>query len=284
MAKKTDLNKETISPDLVAYSRVGDTFHYRWAARRCLHLLDFNSDLEYITIEGSKEPRLAGEYVIDTAEYRIGSNNKKSEEYFQLKHSTTQCDKDFTLSDLKTTIEGFANRFRDIQKKKTDFVSIKFTIITNRPISQNFKNSIINISEGKSGGKVFDKTIRTYTRHSEKQLKIFCKYLKLSDGEGDYDAQKYQLHKELSQLTAETNDVRHLLNLVELIRSRIEPKTVRKDIKREDVLEQLGFTSICDLFPAPPEFECLAKVIHREQNNQIYQSIINSQLIFIQLI
>lgn len=70
MAKKTDLNKETISPDLVAYSRVGDTFHYRWAARRCLYLLDFNSGLEYITIEGSKEPRLAGEYVIDTAEYR----------------------------------------------------------------------------------------------------------------------------------------------------------------------------------------------------------------------
>ena len=109
--KKSQHNNKASSPDLVIYSRAGDTFHYRWAARRCLRLLDFNSNLYQITIEGSKESKLGGEYVIDTAEYSADDINDQSVEYFQLKHSTTQLDKNFTLSGLKETIEGFANRF-----------------------------------------------------------------------------------------------------------------------------------------------------------------------------
>ena len=41
--------------DLIHYSRAGDIFHYRWAVKRCLRLLDFNTDLEFLTIEGSQE-------------------------------------------------------------------------------------------------------------------------------------------------------------------------------------------------------------------------------------
>jgi hypothetical protein len=76
--KKSRPNKKGVSPDLVIYSRAGDTFHYRWAARRCLRLLDFNSNLDQITIEGSKEPKLGGEYVIDTAEYSTDDINGQS--------------------------------------------------------------------------------------------------------------------------------------------------------------------------------------------------------------
>ena len=54
---------------LVRYSRAGDKFHYRWAARRCLRMIDPRSPLQCITIEGSKESKAAGEYVIDVAEY-----------------------------------------------------------------------------------------------------------------------------------------------------------------------------------------------------------------------
>jgi hypothetical protein len=34
-------------------------FHYRWAARRCLRMIEPNSRLKYIVIEGSKEPNFA---------------------------------------------------------------------------------------------------------------------------------------------------------------------------------------------------------------------------------
>jgi hypothetical protein len=75
--------------DLVGYSRAGDVFHYRWAARRCLRLIYPNSALRTIVIEGSLEKEKAGEYVIDIAEYSEFSGRKEIE-YFQLKHTTVQ--------------------------------------------------------------------------------------------------------------------------------------------------------------------------------------------------
>ena len=63
----------------IHYSRAGDIFHYRWAAKRCLKLLDFNTDLQYLTIEGSLEPDKAGECVVDVAEYYESENKNRSE-------------------------------------------------------------------------------------------------------------------------------------------------------------------------------------------------------------
>ena len=54
--------------DAVRDSRAGDVFHYRWAARRCLRMVNPNSKITSIVIEGSKEPDLAGEYVMDVTE------------------------------------------------------------------------------------------------------------------------------------------------------------------------------------------------------------------------
>jgi len=279
--KKSEPTKTAVSPNLVAYSRAGDIFHYRWAARRCLRLLDFNSNLEQITIEGSKEPKLGGEYVIDTAEYSTDDINGKFVEYFQLKHSTTQRDKNFTLSGLKETVEGFANRFRDLDKKQQNFASIKFTIVTNRPISPQFKKSVMKLASGESGGTNFDKTIKAYTRLKGKSLAAFCSCLQLIDGEGDYDAQKHELHRELARLTCEASDTKPLLSLVDLVRSRIEPKSTRKDINKDDVLEQFDTISEKDLFPAPPLFEQLSSPIKREQHDNLYQSIIDAQSSFL---
>ena len=72
---------------LVSYSRAGDVFHYRWAARRCLRLIQPNSHLESVIIEGSKERKKAGEYVIDISEYYNYDVSDKRIEYFQLKHT-----------------------------------------------------------------------------------------------------------------------------------------------------------------------------------------------------
>lgn len=266
---------------MLIYSRAGDTFHYRWAARRCLRLLDFNSNLDQITIEGSKEPKLGGEYVIDTAEYSADDISGQSVEYFQLKHSTAQLDKNFTLSGLKETVEGFANRFRSLEKNPHDFSSIKFTIITNRPISPQFKKSVIKLASGESGGTNFDKIIKSYTKLKGEKLTAFCRCLQLIDGEGDYDAQKHELHRELARLTCEASDTKPLLSLVELVRTRIEPKSTRKDINKDDVLEQFEQTSEKDLFPAPPLFEQLSVPVAREQHDHLYQSIIDLKSSFL---
>ena len=86
---------------LVRYSRAGDAFHYRWAARRCLRLIDSNSGVDTITVEASKEKQGAAEYVIDLAEYSSLKGQRQRIDYYQLKHSTVRAVAEMTLAALK---------------------------------------------------------------------------------------------------------------------------------------------------------------------------------------
>ena len=150
--------------ELVRYSRAGDVFHYRWAARRCLKMINPRSALKCVVIEGSKERKIAGEYVIDVAEYS-GSDESDDQKirYYQLKHSTKRKSDFFNLSDLKDTIEGFSKRYRGIFCKKGKTCtpgSVKFSIVTNRPISNTFKNGVHAIGKGEATQKRFQNTFK----------------------------------------------------------------------------------------------------------------------------
>ncbi len=147
----------------IHYSRAGDIFHYRWAAKRCLKLLDFDTNLKYITVEGSFNPNFLGEDVVDLAEYREDKKGNQSVEYFQLKHSTVRAEEPFNISDLKNSITGFAQRFIEHQRNN-EYKKYKFTIITNREISKNFKRNILKIANGEKVNAKFLATIKKYTK------------------------------------------------------------------------------------------------------------------------
>jgi hypothetical protein len=107
--------------DTLRASRDGDQFHYRWAARQTLQLLQPGTDLVLITIEGVAADGTQGSpgvQVVDMAEYRGGSKitDAMSVVYRQLKHSTERPDEEQTASDLKKTIAGFAQIFRGIRR------------------------------------------------------------------------------------------------------------------------------------------------------------------------
>lgn len=113
--------------DRVRYSRAGDQFHYRWAARRCLGLLDPKSQLVCITIEGASRDESqdkyteTGEEVIDVAEYYGDSTINRATKicYHQLKHSY-KGNSHWTLSALKTTLTGFFKRFENFRQQSED--------------------------------------------------------------------------------------------------------------------------------------------------------------------
>lgn len=111
-----------MAENLVGYSRAGDAFHYRWAARRCLAMVYPNAELQYLVVEGSSDNDLLGEYSIDVSEYYL-RGDRQITEYYQLKHSTVQNDIPFQLSDLQTTFEGFSSRF--IEHYQRDKESVK---------------------------------------------------------------------------------------------------------------------------------------------------------------
>ena len=115
--------------DAVRDSRAGDVFHYRWAARRCLRMLDFKYKINYVVIEGSSESSRPGEFVMDVTEYVESSEGGKEDiNYFQLKHSVKRVEEPFQLSELQNTIDGYADRFKDIwQKRQLRSLSIQIS-------------------------------------------------------------------------------------------------------------------------------------------------------------
>lgn len=266
--------------ELVGYSRAGDVFHYRWAARRCLNMIHPKSQLSCIVIEGSLERKLAGEYVIDIAEYY--SKNQDSSiskiDYYQLKHTTVQKENPFTLSDLEKTIQGFAKRFKEQCLKKGSkpvFPSVTFSIITNRPVAGNLKKNISLIAKSGKPSKRFLKTFKKYSKLNGKNLINFCKNLQFEDSEGDYDAQKYELHREIAQLVAGVVDDPQIDTITAMVQEKVLPNSKNK-ILREDVLKRFGVTSERSLFPAPPEFEKLENTISREHYQLLSDKILNS--------
>nr|MDA3813756.1 NACHT domain-containing protein [Candidatus Cloacimonadota bacterium] len=263
-----------IDKDLVRYSRAGDVFHYRWAARRCLRMIHPNSQLYCITIEGSKKREEAGEYVIDVAEYsNITDKNIQKVAYFQLKHTTKRKKIPFKLSDLQGTIEGFAQKYISHSCDDKKSTEISFNIITNRPISERFRRSIYSIIQGKSVNSRFQKTLEKYTLLKDKELSGFCNLLVIADGEGDYNSQKHQLHKEMSHLFTGYVDKPQIDSITALVQEKALPDSDGQII-RENILQRFGVTSERYLFPAPPQFDNIENSIPRKQLFELLDYII----------
>ncbi len=265
------------SNNLVRYSRDGDAFHYRWAARRALKLISPNSGLNQIVIEGSKESQRSGEYVIDVAEYySVVGDARETTQYFQLKHSTVRLDKPFSLSDLKDTIEGFAKRFKEIFHDEIKVKVTGFNVVTNRPISQQFKKNLQKFIHREKPTKTFVKTIKKYTGFNDQELFEFCSLLNLVDSEGDFRNQKLSLSIEVSEIVAGAVDTAQLDTLIELVASKARSHS-SGELSKEEVLLRLGATSERDLFPAPPVMEMLERPIHRKQYDELLNDILVSQ-------
>lgn len=184
--------------------------------------------------------------------------------YYQLKHTTVHKNNPFNLSDLKETFEGFSARFKEFTTNTTTADKVTFTVVTNRPINQNLKDIVNSLSTGKQVKSPYTNTLSKYTQLFDEDLKKFCVCLRFADGEGDYNAQKHQLHIEVSQLIAGSIDNPELENITALVRDKALPDSDGV-IFREELLAKFGVTSERDLFPAPPEFETLKNVVQREQ-------------------
>jgi hypothetical protein len=233
--------------------------------------------MKYVVIEGSRERKMAGEYVIDVAEY---SDSPKKEgfrdvAYYQLKHTTVHKNNPFNLSDLKETFEGFSARFKEFITNTTTADKVTFIVVTNRPINQNLKDIVNSLSTGKQVKSPYTNTLSKYTQLFDEDLKKFCACLRFADGEGDYNAQKHQLHLEVSQLIAGSIDNPELENITALVRDKALPDSDGV-IFREELLAKFGVTSERDLFPAPPEFETLKNVVQREQYITLRNIILSS--------
>jgi len=280
IARKTKkIPRVSVDPNSVRNSRAGDVFHYRWAARRCLRLIDPRSCVKVITVEASREREAPGELVIDLAEYGDGVKGEKAS-YFQLKHTTVQKHKSFALSDLKNTLQEFAKRFIASTNKRNKS-ELQFWLITNRPISKKLKLAVLQESQVETSETAMRKKLEEATQIKGIKLQEFLKLLNLIDEEGDYIAQKRKLHEEMEYFIAGFVDNKEVDNLIALVEDRALPQKKSRrnigEIVAEDVLERLGFTSEKGLFPAPPKLEDSKGFFLRNIHNDIINQLIKNE-------
>lgn len=266
--------------ELVRYSRAGDAFHYRWAARRCLRLIDPKSSVTSITIESSREDA-PGEYVIDLAEYAETKDGRRSVHYFQLKHTTVRASQAFSRSELAETLQAFAERHSALLANQADGDrDALFSFITNRPVDESLKKAIRSIGAGSEGDQRSQKYLEETTKLRGPGLQAFCAALSIVDGEGDYIVQKQRLKQQVSEYIAGFINNEEVEALIAMVADRTLPKSedgrINGEIRREDVLQRFGMSSERDLFPAPPEFEPLVHTIKRNQHDDLVKHIVSS--------
>ncbi|MEP5763527.1 MAG: NACHT domain-containing protein [Halieaceae bacterium] len=267
-------------------SRAGDQFHYLWAARRALMLLQPTSDLVAIAIEGvsgseDSEAVEEGEESIDVAEY-FGSQEIEQASlirYMQLKHSTLHASESFGPGNMKKTISDFALRFIALKRKFSSFdlkEKVEFWIVTNRPISVSFSRTVAEIAGGSAATSTANEAkLKSYTGLDGKHLQEFCQTLKFEGGQDGYWEQRNILRQDLSSYLAGA-DFDAPTRLKELISSRALPENIdTPEITKVDVLRALQTTEL-DLRPAENRIERVENYLVRESDVEVVQAIVES--------
>lgn len=181
-----------MTTDLLRPSRDGDQFHYVWAARQALRLLEPGTRLDSIYVEGvSPSDGATGKSleVIDLAEYWGASDPASADRvvYRQLKHSTLQTSTEWTASFLKGTLAGFAERFSKILKKDPSLGDrIFFEVVSNRPASPGVHAAISDLASGRPPSAVSRSAVRYIRRElaavlTSPQIAQFCRQLRIDD-------------------------------------------------------------------------------------------------------
>jgi hypothetical protein len=188
---------------LVRTSRDGDRFHYLWAARRCLRLLPFGSNLVAITIEGASpveglgatEQVQAGEEVIDVGEY-YGSEQLATASlvrYVQLKHSTLRADQYWTPSELEDTLRKFAERYQEVERVHGAGTAgkLEFRFVSNRRVGIDLRETIADAANQAQPRHPQNLTkLENFTGLKGPELSTFCNRLSFDDNQDGFWEQR----------------------------------------------------------------------------------------------
>ncbi|MGW5153208.1 hypothetical protein [Rhodococcus koreensis] len=253
--------------ETVRASRDGDRFHYYWAARRALRLLDFRGDLKVVGVEGLPAgEEVEGEEVVDVAEYYGGRDAETCTtfRYAQLKHSTMRTEDQIIPSELKKTLEKFAEIYRG-QLTKGQENKLQFVFVANRTLNDKARLSLTEIAAGADAFTHAKEAelLRGYmgfgddTEHEAE----FCRRFNVDDGVPGIADMEQVLRAELQQFLPGGGTGTELSQLMETISRCATSLADKQTLETGDILLALRTTEE-ELFPARSAIERLDHVIH----------------------
>ncbi|MEB3023997.1 hypothetical protein [[Mycobacterium] crassicus] len=278
--------------DPVRPSRDGDQFHYVWAARHSLKLLEPNGNLVMIVVEGSSDNdtrKRRGEQVIDLAEYYGSSElaTAKRVVYRQFKHTTLQENSPWTASWFKKTLLGFAERYKELLDEHPDSVErVTFTLTTNRPAVPDVHTALAILGHGVRDAEPNAKRAATNLRKwlrtviTDKQIASFVRQVAIEDRTPNLQLLREQFENHLAGLLpgAPTND--HIL-LKEMIAIRAtslhsaNPRVLRRDVlaalrvTEEQLMPAQNMIVMPDSMIVTHQDELLAEMIARPTSSPV---------------
>ena len=264
----------------VRASRDGDRFHYYWAARRALRLLDLTGDLRAIGVEGLPEgEEVEGEEVIDVAEYLGGRDAETCTwfRYTQLKHSTMRSDQLIVASELRKTLVKFAGIYR----RETDrgrARKLDFTVVANRVLTDEVRLSLQELAAGATEFS-HPAEVRLLRRYMGFGADIehetrFCQRFSVKDGVPGVADMEQLLRGELQQFLPGGGTGTEMAQLVETISRCATSLADKQTLEAGDILVALRTTEE-ELFPAPSAIEQLGRVIRTKDIDDVAAELRN---------
>lgn len=292
-------------------SNAGDDFHFLWAGKRALKLLEPNTEFKALCVEGSSEEEREFDnekevlYSIDISEYYGGDSfyNSTSVVFSQLKYSTAYGNKDWTWSELITSsnkaknnsiIQRLAKTYSGYKGKfpnEIDKLTIK--LISNKGIDINLINSLESAKEWIHKNKITKyieiknlcnevesnhiKKLYDSSKLSSNEFVGFIKALDFSEcGAGIREIQEVEVIKSLDKIGV--SDLKTgKETVIEFIRKQMLPEAKKSTPITKYMVTNL-FSSLPDaLFPVPSKLINPVEFVKRDISVDIANKLLQSK-------
>jgi hypothetical protein len=281
-------------------SNAGDDFHFLWASRRAVQLINPNSDLSRLVVEGvtpadlsevrATEDLLLG---VDLTEYYGGENFRTARQVIvsQLKYSTRHPHVAWTVGRLCASQKNQASviqrlaeiycHFREFASQEEVLSKLSIQLVSNQPTATNVKETLQRVKrttgENRSGRPlsltVLLRTLSTReaavvrrlhqsSKLAAPELGVFLSVLSLeSTGTESREIQRIRLIQDLGP-SISYSPVARLRELYELIQREAQPgREQSPGLTSRDVLACLGVSNSYSLFPAPTSLKPTERLI-----------------------
>ena len=269
-------------------SNAGDNFHELWAARQTLRLLDPESGLVAVTLEGVSPEDEAGTRAevwdgVDCALYYGDTNAKSAEkvELVQLKYSAATPQLAWTIARLTSTtnkqktnsvLGRLAQAFTGLPDgaAMASAGRVKVRLISNQPVDAAVVAAFQRVPQlGQDSSwhpSQHDSTKKLWgaTGLSSDAFRLFSRVLDLSEcgKESRFDVEERVLATIAGWIDDDARSA--VSSLLYFIRKVMLPEAKGTVIKRENILLHLGVADPAALFPCPPAIKRIDSPIPRE--------------------
>ncbi len=290
-------------------SNAGDDYHILWACRRSLRLLEADSGLGLVHVEGVSRDDEAATLApdaflgVDLTEYYGGTSIASATRvvFSQLKYSQRHPDRSWTAARLSEKSKGARDRsviarlaqafsgFYEGHAHSLVTERLLIKLVSNRPADKELVQALGDAQAWLKGRPATQTArliaalpvpSREVVQHLQKASGLastaFCDFLRcldFSDCNSDGRLwQRLRLIQEIGQI-APASPLERARDLYERVASEALPKVGELGLQRADVLAALGCHGEESLFPAPPQFESLSNPIPTPDAGRILEAL-----------